>query len=72
MPLDAPSLLTVVRRRWAVWTGRVPEKPPLPEVIVHDPAALGPQNLDDVFRDRKVQERVAETIARAARSGYDR
>jgi hypothetical protein len=72
MSRQTPSFLDALKRRWSRWTGgSAAEKPALPEVIVHDPAAQGPQDLDDVFRDRKVQERVAETIARAARSGHD-
>ncbi|MBX9776297.1 MAG: hypothetical protein K2Y71_18110 [Xanthobacteraceae bacterium] len=34
-----------------------------PEVIVHDPSAAGPQDLDDVFRNEDVQRRVADLIA---------
>ena len=39
----------------------------LPEVIIHDPAAQGPQDLDDPFLDTKAQARVGQVIARAAR-----
>jgi hypothetical protein len=72
MSRETPSLLDAFKRRWFGARKAEAGKPELPEVIVHDPAAQGPQDLDDVFRDRKVQERVAETIARAARSGHDR
>ena len=42
---------------------------PVPPVIVHDPAAQGPQNLDDPFLDAKAQERIGRAIAdRAARA----
>jgi hypothetical protein len=34
-----------------------------PEVIVHDPSAARPQDLDDVFRNEDIQRRVAELIA---------
>jgi hypothetical protein len=36
-------------------------------VIIHDPAAQGPQDLDDPFLDTKAQARVGQVIARAAR-----
>ena len=40
--------------------------PALPEIIVHDPAAEGPHDLDDPFFDQKVRERTARIIANAA------
>ena len=36
-------------------------------VILHDPAAHRPQDLDDPFLDQKVKERIAETIAKSVR-----
>ena len=36
-----------------------------PDVVVHDPAAQGPHNLDDPFFDRDVQTRVGDVIAGA-------
>jgi hypothetical protein len=36
-------------------------------VFLHDPEARKPKDLDDPFHDNKVQERVAEAIARAMR-----
>jgi hypothetical protein len=36
------------------------------EVIIHDPAAAEPHDLDDPLFDRKVQERVGAEIAKAA------
>jgi hypothetical protein len=41
--------------------------PSAPEVILHDPAAEGPHDLDDPFFDQKVRERTARIIANAAR-----
>ena len=38
-------------------------KPVQPEVIVHDPAAEKPHDLDDPFFDPKVQSRMADVIA---------
>jgi len=37
-----------------------------PEVIVHDPAAQRPHDLDDPFFDPKVQSRIADVIAKNA------
>ena len=38
-------------------------------VIVHDPAAWRPHDLDDPFFERKVQEGIGRAIAEAALSG---
>jgi hypothetical protein len=51
------TLRSLLRRAW----------PPRPGVIVHDPSSSKPHDLDDPFFDRKVQEAVGATIARAAR-----
>ena len=41
-----------------------------PDLILHDPAAAGPQNLDDPFRNAELQEKVGKLIAAAmARAG---
>jgi hypothetical protein len=45
----------------------VGSRPSRPEVILHDPGASKPHDLDDPFFDRKVQGRVGRTIADAAR-----
>jgi hypothetical protein len=37
-----------------------------PEVILHDPAAQRPHDLDDPFFDPKVQSRIADVIAKYA------
>ncbi len=57
-----PSMSQLVRGLWA-------KSAPLPAdaVIVHDPAARRPHDLDDPFFDRRVQSRVAEVIAQARR-----
>jgi hypothetical protein len=39
---------------------------PLPEVVVHDTAAIRAHNLDDPFFDDKAQSRIADMIADAA------
>jgi hypothetical protein len=61
MPLKSMSEL--VRNLWATAT-HSPEQPTAkPEVIVHDPEAKLPHDLDDPFFDRKVQSRMADVIA---------
>lgn len=55
-----------MRRRWSAWTGAdEPATPQHPQVIVHDPAAQGPHDLDDPFFDGEVQSRIADVIASA-------
>jgi hypothetical protein len=39
-----------------------------PAVILHDPAAQRPRNLDDPFFDPKVQTRIADVIANGAKN----
>jgi hypothetical protein len=41
--------------------------PASPEVIVHDPGAERPHDLDDPFFDPKVQSRMAGVIADSAK-----
>ena len=53
-----------VRDLWLAMTGRQSARQaPLPEVIVHDPGAERPHDLDDPFLDPKVQARMASVIA---------
>jgi hypothetical protein len=40
---------------------------PQPEVVVHDPKASAPRNLDDTFFDEGAQERAGEAIANSIR-----
>lgn len=58
------KLSDVVRNLWATVAGE--PKKPLPEVIVHDPEAKLPHDLDDPFFDRGVQSRMADVIAQSA------
>jgi hypothetical protein len=53
-----------IRDLWAAMTG-LPSAaaPAAPEVIVHDPDAQLPHDLDDPFFDRGVQSRIAGVIA---------
>jgi hypothetical protein len=56
--------LKTIRELWHSMTRREPApKPVQPEVIVHDPAAEKPHDLDDPFFDPKVQSRMADVIA---------
>jgi hypothetical protein len=62
--------LDLARRFWDALTGRSRRVPP---VIVHDPRAAGPRDLDDVFQDPDVHTRVGSVIAESAlRSGVRR
>ena len=59
------KLSDLVRNLWASVTEEPAPKRVLPEVIVHDPQARLPHDLDDPFFDRKAQERMADVIAHA-------
>jgi hypothetical protein len=56
--------LRAARQAWSLVTGR--SSAHVAKVIVHDPAAGGPKNLDDPFHDPQAQQRAGELIARAA------
>lgn len=55
----------LVQTLWASVAGTQPKKE-VPEVIVHDPDAKKPHDLDDPFFDRDVQSRMADVIAQSA------
>lgn len=58
------SLGQTIRRFWFTVTGRQSSRAPAsPEVIVHDPGAQRPHDLDDPFFDPAVQSRMAGVIA---------
>ena len=59
-----PKATPFFRKAWSAILRRAPTNP---EVVVHDPAAAKPHDLDDPFFDRKVQERMGAAIAKAAR-----
>jgi hypothetical protein len=61
-----PSESRIVRQLWGTFIARFTSRP-APEVILHDPAASRPHDLDDPFFDPNVQQRVADIIAGAAR-----
>lgn len=52
-----------LRYFWQALTGS--SEPDLPPVVIHDPAALRPHDLDDPFFDDKVQTRIGDVIAHA-------
>ena len=60
-----PSESRMVRRVWAALTARFAPRP-VSKVILHDPAAARPHDLDDPFFDPNVQKRIADFIAGAA------
>ena len=61
-----PSESRIARQVWGTFIARF-TSPPLPKVLLHDPAASRPHDLDDPFFDPKVQRRVADFIAGATR-----
>ncbi len=61
MPGPMQTMSQTARKFWSVVYGR--STPAAPEVIVHDPAARRPHDLDDPFFDSKVQTRMADVIA---------
>jgi hypothetical protein len=55
-----------LRDLWLSVTGQKQTREAMPDVIVHDPAALRAHDLDDPFFDDKIQSRMADVIADAA------
>ena len=53
----------LIRKAWSAIVRRVSPKPAL---IIHDPEASKPHDLDDPMFDRKAQERIGAAIAKAA------
>jgi hypothetical protein len=70
MPRRPNGLLEKARRLWFAVNGR--REPEMPDVIVHDPAATRPRDLDDPFFDTKVQSRIGDTIAQRAQKSQKR
>ena len=60
-----PRESRLARQVWAALIARFTTSPP-PKVLLHDPAAARPHDLDDPFFDPEVQRRVADVIAGAA------
>ena len=61
----------IVREFWAAVIARFSSRPRT-GVLLHDPAASRPHNLDDPFFDENVQKRVADIIAGTARKDVAR
>ena len=58
------SLAQTIRGYWSLITGRQPARDAVPpQVILHDPGAQRPHDLDDPFFDPKVQSRMGGVIA---------
>jgi hypothetical protein len=58
------SFIQAVRNFWLAMTGQQSAgAAPPPEVIIHDPGAQRPHDLDDPFFDPKIQSRMADVIA---------
>lgn len=65
MPGTKKTMSEVVRNLWAaVADKRAPDRA-VPEVIIHDPEAKLPHDLDDPFFDRGVQSRTGDVISNA-------
>lgn len=64
------ALLQAVRYVWFAVTGQKHSacEPAVPAVVLHDPAAQRPHDLDDPFFDPKVQVRIADVIASAVQN----
>jgi hypothetical protein len=62
----ASSFLRAALKMWSLIVDRQ-SRERSPEVVLHDPKAQGPQNLDNPFLDTKAQARVGDLIGRAAR-----
>lgn len=67
MPGAMQTLSEAVRRLLTGKTDKLAEAD-LPEVIVHDPAAQAPHDLDDPFFDEEVQSRIGDVIAGAGQT----
>ena len=59
-----PSESRIARQFWATLIARLTSRP-LPKVLLHDPAASRPHDLDDPFFDPNVQRRIADFIVGA-------
>ena len=62
--MASPKFAKKARDFWSAMTRRQSE-PAKPPVVIHDPAAQRPHDLDDPFFDPAVQTRVGDVIANA-------
>ena len=65
MPGPIQAILPPLRRLWSAVTGGAAPASEFPDVLVHDPAAERPHDLDDPFFDGDVQTRMGDVIASA-------
>jgi hypothetical protein len=63
MPGPVQLASQTMQKFWALVYGE--GAPAAPEVVVHDPAAQGPRDLDDPFIDDRAQTRAGDVIAGA-------
>jgi hypothetical protein len=59
------GLTHALQNLWSRLTGSSEPAPPVPPVVVHDPAAQRAHDLDDPFFDDKVQTRIGDVIGHA-------
>ncbi len=62
------SMSQLLRNLWATVASSEPPAHTTPPVVIHDPEAQRPHDLDDPFFDRKVQSRMADVIAHAKKN----
>ena len=61
------NIADTIRHFWLAMIQQDSREPAPPQVIVHDPAAALPHDLDDPFFDPEVQARMAGVIANYAK-----
>jgi hypothetical protein len=65
------SIRTMFQSFWSALTGRKhADKTPEPGVVLHDPAAQRPHDLDDPYLDENVQKRFGGTISKSMQDKF--
>jgi hypothetical protein len=59
--------LKILSAVWRAVAGQKAKPPSSPRVVLHDPGAERPHDLDDPFHDQEVQARMGKAISTAAR-----
>jgi hypothetical protein len=68
MPKQSRSILASVLGYWSRWAGGdLKTSRALHGVVLHDPEAQKPKDLDNPFVDAEAQERIGDLISRARR-----
>jgi hypothetical protein len=62
------NIWTKIHKMWSARRRRRSGEP-VPDVLIHDPSATAPRDLDDPFLDPSAQARAAELIAKARKGG---